>query len=128
MSSRRESDFARLKQLLREADERAEQERLRADEERLRAEKEQRTRQEAERKITPTTFKEYIRSCHILLSKPLRVQTDKSASTQGSITNTKNKPCPTLLQPWTDFPILQQELFERVYGYFPQDAEYFSST
>src|SRR5271156_631760 len=154
MSSRRESDFARLEQLLREADERAEQERKRADEERRRAEDEQRNRKEAderaelerqraederrraeeaesrahieESKTRRTTFEEYIRTCHTLLSKSLRVQTDKSLSTQGSITSPKNKPCPTLLKPWTAFPIRQQQLFERVREYIPHDAEHFS--
>jgi len=29
--------------------------------------------------------------------------------------------------PWTDFPILEQRLFERVSEYIPQDAEHFSS-
>jgi hypothetical protein len=142
MSSRRESDFERLEQLLREADERAkeaneraERERRRAEDERRRAEDEQRNRQEAEsraqieeKKTRPTTFEEYIRACHILLSKHLRIQTDKSLSTQGSITSPKNKPCPTLLKPWTDFPVLQQQLFERTYEYIPRDAELFSST
>jgi hypothetical protein len=52
---------------------------------------------------------------------------DKSLSTQGSIANPKTKPCPTLLMPWTDFPILQQQLFERVSEFVPQDAEHFSS-
>jgi len=42
MSSRRESDFARLEQLLREADERAEQQRRRAEEADERAERERR--------------------------------------------------------------------------------------
>ena len=127
MSSRRESDFVRLEQLLREADERAELERQRADHERTRADEGQRTRQQAENKARPTTFEEYIRTCHTLLSKPLRIQTDRSQSTQGSITSPKNKPCPTLLKPWTDFPILQQLLYEKVYEYIPRDAEHFSS-
>jgi hypothetical protein len=122
MSTRQESDFARLEQLLqeaderaelerqrvdeeqrnrKEADERAEQERRRAEEERRRAEVEQRNRQEAderaelerqraederrraeeaesrahieESKTRQTTFEEYIRTCHTLLSKPLCV-------------------------------------------------------
>jgi hypothetical protein len=126
MASKQESDFAHLEQLLREAVERAEQERRRAEEaernqkeaderaelERRRAEDEGRNRQEAEsrtqiegKKTRPTTFEEYIRACHTLLSKPLRIQTDKSLSTQGSITSPKNKPCPALLKPWTDFPV-----------------------
>jgi pyruvate-formate lyase len=122
MSSRRDSDFARLEQLLQEerrnrqeADERAKDAEERAELARRRAEDEQRNRQEAEsraqiegKKTRPTTFEEYIRACHTLLSKPLRNQTDKSLSTQGSITSPKNKPCPTLLKPWTDFLVLQQ--------------------
>ncbi|PMD60202.1 uncharacterized protein K444DRAFT_494177, partial [Hyaloscypha bicolor E] len=76
----------------------------------------------------PTSFEEYIRACHTLLSKPLFIQTDKSLSAQGSIASPKNKPCPTLLKPWTDFPVLQQQLFERIYQYIPPDAELFSST
>ena len=32
------------------------------------------------------------------------------------------------MKPWTDFPVLQQQLFERIYEYIPQDAELFSST
>ncbi|KAH8799457.1 hypothetical protein F5884DRAFT_128577 [Xylogone sp. PMI_703] len=142
MSSRREPDFAHLEQLLQEAraqaekerrraeeaDERAEEERRRAEEERRRAEDEQRNRIEEEKKTRPTTFEEYLRACHTLLSKPLRVQTDKSLSTQGSITSPKNKPCPTQLKPWTDFPILQQQLFENVCAYIPSQAKCFSST
>jgi hypothetical protein len=108
MSSRRESDFARLQRLLREANERAKEERKRAEEERKRAEdaderakearkraqeanerveQEQKRADEEQTKTRPTTFEEYIRTCHTLLSKPLRVQTDKSLSTQGSITS-----------------------------------------
>ncbi|KAH8799418.1 hypothetical protein F5884DRAFT_758446 [Xylogone sp. PMI_703] len=135
MSSRRESEFARLEQLLREADERAEQERRRAEEaderaeqERRRAEDEQRNRIEEEKKTRPTTFEEYLRACHTFLSKPLRIQTDKNLSTQGSITSPKNKPCPTLLKPWTDFPILQHQLFENICVYIPPEAKCFSST
>jgi hypothetical protein len=121
MSSRRESDFERLEKLLREADERAKEANERAERERRRAEDEQ-------RKTRPTSFEEYIRACHTLLSKPLSIQTDKSLSTQGSITSPKNKPCPTLLKPWTDFPVLQQQVFERIYQYIPRDAELFGST
>ncbi|KAF4622786.1 hypothetical protein G7Y89_g14241 [Cudoniella acicularis] len=88
ISSRRESDLERLEQLLREADERAKEANERAERERKRAEDEQRNRQEAEsraqieeKKARPTTFEEYIRACHTLLSKPLSIQRDKSLST-----------------------------------------------
>jgi hypothetical protein len=32
------------------------------------------------------------------------------------------------LKPWTDFPVLQQQLFERIYKYIPRDTGLFSST
>jgi hypothetical protein len=128
MSSRRESEFACLEQLLREADEQAEQERRCTEEADECAEQEQRHTEDEGKKTRPTTFEEYICACYTLLSKPLRIQTDKSLSTQGSITSSKNKPCPTLLRPWTDFPVLQQQLFKRTYKYIPQDTELFSST
>ena len=134
------SEFARLEQLFREADERAEERRCaeeadkRAGQERRCADDEQRNRQEAQsraqiegKKTRPTTFEGYIRACHTILSKPLRIQTDKSLSSQGSITSPKNKRSPTLLKPWTDFPMMQQQLFERIYEYIPRDAENFSS-
>ncbi|KAL9117546.1 MAG: hypothetical protein Q9187_005917, partial [Circinaria calcarea] len=128
MSSRLELDFARLQQLLeqerrsrKEADERAEHERRRAEEAESRAQIE-------EQKTRPTTFEQYIRACHTHLSKPIRIQTDKSLSTQGSVTNPKNKPYPTLLKPWTDFPVLQQQRFERIYEYIPRDVGLFSTT
>lgn len=148
MSLRRESEFVRLKQLLREANKQAEQERKRIEkanqrvkQERIRIEDErrrvdeadqrtedkQRNRIQEESKTRPTTFEEYLRACYIFLSKPLRTQTYKSLSTQGSITSPKNKPYPTLLKPWTEFLVLQQQLFEKIYEYILRDVELFSS-
>jgi hypothetical protein len=31
------------------------------------------------------------------------------------------------LKPWADFPVLQQQLFERIHEYMPRDAGFFSS-
>lgn len=120
MALRRESKFARLEELLREADKQAKRERKRAEDakvragdakeraeqERRRAEDEQQNRIKEATKTRPTTFEEYLRTCHTFLLKPLHTQTDKSLSTQGSITGPKNKPCLKLLKPWTDFLIL----------------------
>ena len=80
MSSRRESDFERLEQLLREADERAKEANERAERERKHAEDKRRRAENEQRKTRPTSFEEYIRACHTLLSKPLSIQTDKSLS------------------------------------------------
>ncbi|KAH8819918.1 hypothetical protein F5884DRAFT_849205 [Xylogone sp. PMI_703] len=37
------------------------------------------------------------------------------------------EPCPTFLKPWKAFPLLQQQVFEKVYGYISPDKECFSS-
>jgi hypothetical protein len=81
MSSRRESDFVCLEQLLqeerrraqepernqKEADESAELERRRAQDAESRAQIE-------EEKTKPTTLEEYLHACHTFLSKLLRIQ------------------------------------------------------
>ncbi|KAI9738100.1 MAG: hypothetical protein M1818_005528 [Claussenomyces sp. TS43310] len=110
-----------------EAQKRAEEAQKRAKEAQRQAEEERHNRQEAEKKTRPTTLTDYLQACHIYISKPLRVQTDKTLSTQGSITSPKDKPCPTLLKPWTEFPVQQQQLFEEVCKYIPPDAEWFGS-
>ena len=81
----------RLEQLLREADQRVQEAEERARLERRLAEDEQRNRQEAEsraqikgKETRSTTFEEYILACHTLLSKPLRIQTDKSSAVENS--------------------------------------------
>jgi hypothetical protein len=102
MSLRRESEFARLKQLLWEADKQAEQERRRAEDKRRiwkeadkrveqeqrraeeadeRAEQERRRAEDAKEKTKPIILEEYLRVCYTFLSKPLRIQIDKSLST-----------------------------------------------
>jgi hypothetical protein len=141
ISSRRESDFARLEQLLREADERIKQERNRAEEadkraelERRRAEDEQRNRQEAgsraqteEKKTRPTTFEEYIRACHILLSKPLRIQTDKNLGTQGSITSPDNQALPDSVEALGGLSSAAATALRKNLRIHPHETQHFSA-
>jgi hypothetical protein len=56
----------------------------------------------------------------------LHLKTPPHLSYHSSISSPKNKSCPTLLKPWTDFPIRQQQLFERVRKYIPRDAQQFT--
>ena len=112
-----------LQEKLKEAEQRAEQERQRAEQERQRAEQErQRAEQadsraeEAEEQARRTTLEELLESCHYYLSEPISVQKNKSLSTQGSTTSPKGKRCPTMLQPWTEFPGIQQQAFDEVYN------------
>ncbi|KAI9738026.1 MAG: hypothetical protein M1818_005454 [Claussenomyces sp. TS43310] len=135
------SEIAKLLQQLKEAEKRSDEAQKQADEERKRADQEQqrarrqeqraneeqRNRREAEKRTRPTTLDEYLRGCHEHLSKPLRIQTDKSLSTQGSITSPRNRPCPTTLKPWHGFLGQQQALFESVCDHIPADIRCFNS-
>ena len=123
-----ESEIALLKQQLREQRERAEKAESRVEDAESRV-VEAESRAEIEKKKTKsTTLDEFIYACHIFLTKQVYSQKDKKQSTKGSITNPKNRLCPTLLKPWTDFPVVQQQIFEEMYKYIPQDEELFSST
>jgi hypothetical protein len=103
MSSRRDSEFQRLTERLRAAEQRAEAEGQRAD--------------EAEQRAQNTTFHEYLQACHEYLHKPLRVETNKSWTTQGQ-TNPAEKYYPKTLTPWEGFPSTEMEEFSKVSNIF----------
>ena len=81
----------------------------------LRRRAEQRERQERERN-RQTTFEEFIRHCHNLLSRPLRAE-EPSRSTTGKIPLPTGKYCPLRLLPWTDCSTKQREMYNSVCGY-----------
>lgn len=70
----------------------------------------------------PTTFREFIRACHSLLSRPLKVETP-SRSTQGTIPPPTGKYCPTRLRLWEDCPARQQAIYDAVCGYLQPAGE-----
>ncbi|KAI3317903.1 hypothetical protein HD806DRAFT_550095 [Xylariaceae sp. AK1471] len=78
-----------------EANKRAEGERRRANKAAQRAEA-------SEEQIRPTTLNEYLEACHNLVYSRLSVEQDTKLTTRGSITNPRNKLCPTNLKPWSD--------------------------
>ncbi|RSL79149.1 hypothetical protein CEP52_017557, partial [Fusarium oligoseptatum] len=45
----------------------------------------------------------YIVACHDLVFSQFRVESDRRLTSKGSITNPRNKLCPTSLEPWPDF-------------------------
>jgi len=107
---------------LREIQRQLQEERQQAKEERRlrelaerRAEQEQQRAEQAEDRTRQTTFEELLESCH-RLSRSISVQTDKSLSTQGSMTSPKGKCCPTMILPWKDFPTIRQSAFDEVYN------------
>ena len=65
--------------------------------------------------IRQTTLYEYLEHCHEHLSKKIRVQTDKSQSTQGNPKNATRKKRPDFIQPWTDFIETQKAKLEELF-------------
>ena len=112
MADNRSPDYKRL--YLQEVERRKQEE-----ERRRRAEEEGRRDRERNQQ---TTFPEFIRYCHDLLSRPLKVASP-SCSTTGTIPLPKGKFCPTRLRPWLDCPSQQQGIYESVIRYLqPSEA------
>jgi hypothetical protein len=82
---------------------------------------EQRLDEERERSGN-TALPKFLKLCHTLLSTTLRVQTDRSLTTKGSITNPRGKKHPTHLRPWHEFPQIQQQYFDRAYSLLCPEA------
>lgn len=79
--------------------------------------------QEEKRQSTQnTTFIEFIRSCHELLSQPLQVRTP-SRSTQGALPLPGGKYCPTRLDQWEDCHVVQQKIYNSVCDHLQADSE-----
>ncbi|KAH9903866.1 hypothetical protein F4778DRAFT_102670 [Xylariomycetidae sp. FL2044] len=69
----------------------------------------------------------YIQLCHKLIFSQLVVETDKRLTSQGSITNPRDKWCPALLSSWPDFLHQQKAVFRDLHSAFPVDTEAFES-
>ncbi|KAI0975601.1 hypothetical protein F4678DRAFT_417805 [Xylaria arbuscula] len=133
----RSNKLAELEAQLRDAENRAREERQRAEREQQRADKEQqradREQQRAEDAETGrleekqradeseendrlTSLDEYIATCHELVFSKLKVKTDKALTSQGLITNPRNKYCLTNLKLWADFLQKQSATFGELYA------------
>ncbi|PON19986.1 hypothetical protein TGAM01_v211146 [Trichoderma gamsii] len=116
-----------LERLLREAELRAESERQRAESERQRAESERQRAETAEEQTRGTTLDEYIEACHSLVFSRFEVEIDKSLTSKGSITNPRNKLCPTSLQPWPGFLEQQRIASGVLHSAVPANTRLFES-
>ncbi|KAI6351162.1 hypothetical protein MCOR25_010094 [Pyricularia grisea] len=123
----RSTSVEELRRQLREAVQRAEREQQRAEE----AEKErQQERQRAdalEQQTQPTTINEYIAALHDLVFSRFEIEQDRKLTSKGSITNPRNKWCPTRIQPWSDFIQQQRIIFGTIYDTFPADSRVFEN-
>ncbi|PYH89798.1 hypothetical protein BO71DRAFT_434460 [Aspergillus ellipticus CBS 707.79] len=85
-------------------------------------EQEREKRKHFEDQQKQTTLVEFLRHCHKVLSRPLRVRTP-SSSTTGEIPIPKGKHCPTRLERWVDCAAKQQDIYNAVRRYLqPEDA------
>ena len=118
-----EQTLRRHEEALRKQEEalRKQEEALRKQEEALRKEAEDSGRRERERN-QKTTFEEFLRHCHNLLSLPLKAETP-SRSTTGSIPLPTGKYCPTRLELWEDCQTLHQEVYSSVCRYLQPENE-----
>ncbi|KAI3545674.1 hypothetical protein CABS02_09212 [Colletotrichum abscissum] len=137
----RTTDAEELAKRLQLAEERAEKERERAEKERERAVAAERERQQereradrerkradtAEQQTQHTSLDEYIAACHSLVFANFTVETDRRLTSRGSITNPRNKLCPTILRPWSDFLHQQSIVFGTLYDTFPADRRCFET-
>ncbi|KAJ5273118.1 hypothetical protein N7478_008243 [Penicillium angulare] len=64
-----------------------------------------------------TTFAEFLRGCHDLLSRPLQIE-PPSRPTTGQVPSPIGKYCPTKLRQWADCASRQQKIYDSVCKYF----------
>ncbi|KAK9237156.1 hypothetical protein V1525DRAFT_173960 [Lipomyces kononenkoae] len=105
----------------------AEDARIQEAERRIQAEEAQKQeaakRRQAEEARQRTTFEEFIKSTHNFVSLPVRVAR-VSRSTKGTLKKPTGKLCPTLLRPWSDYPDIQQEIYDSVLHFLhPSDKD-----
>ncbi|RAH75387.1 uncharacterized protein BO66DRAFT_445081 [Aspergillus aculeatinus CBS 121060] len=63
------------------------------------ATKEKERAEKVEKQNQNTTFAEYLQACHDFITVPMTIQTKRSLTTKGSITDPTGRICPTFLRP-----------------------------
>ncbi|TAQ85977.1 hypothetical protein B7494_g5705 [Chlorociboria aeruginascens] len=114
------SELEDLQRQLREAEERAHNERREAErahnqfrEAEERAHNERRLREEAERQYQNTTLPEFLDACHTYLQLNLRVRKITEA-TKGDPANAVNKPRPNRIRQWENFEEQQAKIWDEL--------------
>ncbi|KAJ5579932.1 uncharacterized protein N7459_005917 [Penicillium hispanicum] len=113
MANNSSPDYKALFQQESEARKQAEARQKQAEDRQKQAEDRQK---QAEDRLQQTTFVEFIRYCHDVLSRPLRAG-KPSSSTTGTIPIPKDKYCPTRLEQWVDCAAQQQDIYNSVCRY-----------
>jgi hypothetical protein len=123
-----------LQRLLQEAQQRADEAERQRQEEKQRADEAERQREEekqraeaSEEQTRNTTLEEYMAACHNLVFSKFAVETDSKLTSTGSITNPRDKLCPTNLRPWSDFLQQQRTTLGTLYAAFPTESRVFEN-
>lgn len=91
---------------------------------RRQAQEERRQAEARNRQFTrKTSLLEYLRTCHNLLSRPLRVRAP-SRYMKGKIPAPQGKYCPARLLPWIDCADAQQDIYDSVCGYLQATCDH----
>ncbi|KAJ2891106.1 uncharacterized protein MKZ38_000915 [Zalerion maritima] len=99
----------------------------RAEEAEQQRQREQQRAEKAEQQTRRTTLAEYIEACPELVFTKFAAETNKSLTSQGSITTPRHKLCPARLLPWSDFLEQQKTTFGTLYSTFPTQTEAFET-
>ncbi|CAJ2500638.1 Uu.00g034910.m01.CDS01 [Anthostomella pinea] len=110
-----------------EAERQQQEERRRAEEAERHQEEERRRAEEAEEQTRNTTLNEYIAASHHLVFGHFTIETNTDRTSKGSITNPRNKLCPTNLRPWSDFLDHQRTTLGILYNTFLTNERRFES-
>ncbi|MCJ1445799.1 MAG: hypothetical protein MMC23_006304 [Stictis urceolatum] len=80
------------------------------------------------RSALPTTLEEYLAACHEFLFSHFAIQTDKSLTTKGGITNPKGKCVPDIIRPWHSFTHDRNTVFENLLSAWNTSQKAFASS
>jgi hypothetical protein len=75
-----------------------------------------------------TTFPEFLGSCHNHFTVPLRIETNRFLTTEGSNTDPKQRKHPTILRPWLDLPQSHLHYFDATHTLPCQPEDRFGFT
>ncbi|KAJ5569585.1 uncharacterized protein N7459_009015 [Penicillium hispanicum] len=90
--------------------------------EREKRKQEEERRKHLEDRQKKTTLVEFLRYCHNVLSRPLRVR-ESSTSTKGEIPIPKGKHCPTRLKRWEGCAAQQQDIYNSLRRYLQPEQD-----
>ncbi|KAE8146486.1 hypothetical protein BDV25DRAFT_169850 [Aspergillus avenaceus] len=110
-----DQEIARLRQLLEESEHRYREVNQLREEEKQRWEESDKRQKEAKQQVEPTSLFGLLDACHSL-SQALCVDTHATLTTRDDPTIVEKKRFPRLIRPWSNFPTLQEKVWDKLNG------------